>query len=317
MQLLLAGLDSDGLITSESNVECNFRQDISKIKMVFGRRRQLKRNIVLQIRERACYGDKFRISNVPKAALTGTPDDGVEDEEESHLIHPQQKFISARHAQLVEILSVLISLSDHYQVSNYENADYELLYDAVDNLDRVILELQDEAGWLVAVRSLTSLTSTKSIVNHVYLPIVHGDVEQLPELFFGFAKRALGVFHFIACHNPSVAATFGDNRFFLKSLFTLLGKRTKNIYVEAALVLEDVGRATQKKKIRLKEVCDLPNLLRQINDKWQKRLAFVCQALFSYTFKLCENAKVKPSVGNNAADTRFESFIFFKRMIAF
>ncbi|CAG5098680.1 Oidioi.mRNA.OKI2018_I69.XSR.g15883.t1.cds [Oikopleura dioica] len=135
--------------------------------MVFGRRRQLKRNIVHQIRERACYGDKFRISNVPKAALTGTPDDGVEDEEEGHLIHPQQKFISARHAQLVEILSVLSSLSDHYQVSNYENADYELLYDAVDNLDRVILELQDEAGWLVAVRSLTSLTSTKSIVNHL------------------------------------------------------------------------------------------------------------------------------------------------------
>ena len=98
--------------------------------MVFGRRRQLKRNIVHQIRERACYGDKFSITNVPKAALTGTPDD-VEDEAENHLIHPQQKFISARHAQLVEILSVLSSLSEHYQVKIiilYHNGKILLLF---------------------------------------------------------------------------------------------------------------------------------------------------------------------------------------------
>ena len=38
-------------------------------------------------------------------------------------------------------------------------------------------------------------------------------------------------------------------------------------------------------------------LLPKINDRWQKRLAFLCQAIFSYLFRLCENAKVRPGGG--------------------
>ena len=67
-------------------------------------------------------------------------------------------------------------------------------------------------------------------------------LEELPFSYAAFCKRALGVFHFIACHEPNVARIYGENPYFLKALFTLIGERRCNIYVEAAMVLEDVGR---------------------------------------------------------------------------
>ena len=116
------------------------------------------------------------------------------------------------------------------------------MHDTIDSLDHVILRLQEETGWLSAVRVLTSLSCTQSITTHIYLPQVNQDLSELPLAYCGFCKRALGVFHFIACHEPNIARLYGENPYFLRALFNLIADRRCNIYVEAALVLEDVGR---------------------------------------------------------------------------
>lgn len=58
---------------------------------------------------------------------------------------------------------------------------------------------------------------------------------------------------------------FGNNKDFLKSLFDLIPEKRSNVYVEAALVLENVSRAVTDKTIRLSEVCDLRKIMSQIN----------------------------------------------------
>ena len=62
-------------------------------------------------------------------------------------------------------------------------------------------------------------------------------------------------------------------------------------------------------------VCDLRALLLKITDKWQKRLGFLCQALFAYIFRLVENAKARPPGADSGEITPKEApkvFFFAK-----
>ena len=56
-------------------------------------------------------------------------------------------------------------------------------------------------------------------------PIHHKKTEELPDAYFMFAKRGLGVFHFITGHNPNIARHFGNNKDFLKALFSLIPEK--------------------------------------------------------------------------------------------
>ena len=187
------------------------------------------KSICARLRNRELYGDKIRsITEVPREVLTSneTEDESKNSTTDSNSGRKREEVIlSAAHEQFIDILRILTDLSSQYSLENYLIADYDLLNDCMNGLDDVICTLQEEAGWLTAVRTLTSLSATTAIASHIYKPVYLYKIGELPDSYFAFAKRALGVFHFITGHNSNIARHFGSNKHFLKALFDLIPER--------------------------------------------------------------------------------------------
>ena len=76
--------------------------------------------------------------------------------------------IKDAHQKFIDIIRLLTDLAEQYSLENYLTADYGILHDCTDGLDNAICDLQEESGWLTAVRTLTSLSCTSAIACHIY-----------------------------------------------------------------------------------------------------------------------------------------------------
>ena len=72
------------------------------------------------------------------------------------------------HQKFIDIIRLLTDLAEQYSLENYLTADYDILHECTDGLDNAICDLQEESGWLTAVRTLTSLSCTSAIACHIY-----------------------------------------------------------------------------------------------------------------------------------------------------
>ena len=94
------------------------------------------------------------------------------------------------HQKFIDIIRLLTDLAEQYSLENYLTADYDILHECTDGLDNAICDLQEESGWLTAVRTLTSLSCTSAIACHIYKPVHYNGIEKLPEIYFAFAKAS-------------------------------------------------------------------------------------------------------------------------------
>ena len=112
------------------------------------------------------------------------------------------------HQKFIDIIRLLTDLAEQYSLENYLTADYDILHECTDGLDNAICDLQEESGWLTAVRTLTSLSCTSAIACHIYKPVHYNGIEKLPEIYFAFAKASFHYRFFDYHHFTIISETY-------------------------------------------------------------------------------------------------------------